>query len=198
MANQIRLEEMVDVLPYFRWLNQETGCDPVIGRILYDTDFRWPEEIPDDKNRAEDGLRWRDRYAETVGDGLDERQRDRIRKSIHGKACCYEVILSLAEDINEMVNEETESKTAEFFGILLGNLGLKTGVSAEKTAEILAKWLDREDEITLFPVTVSVTVLKSVTEKVSQWMQMNRWLEVHSDENGHFVTEKCNSVTVLK
>ena len=208
MANQVKLPEMTEeVESYFRWLNKKSGLEEWnLGQILYETDFRW--NVDDDKNRAEDGLKWRDRYAEDVGGKLGKVQQNYIRRSIHGKASCYEVILSLADEINAMVNEEEESRTPEFFKILIGNLGL-VGYDDEdfdyrgdavkaKVEQILAKWMDCEadfcDSFTLFPVTV----LKKCDKKVSQWMQMNRWLEENSDENGAFVTEKCHSVTVSK
>ena len=212
MAEQIRLPEMAEVQGYLAWLNGKSKCLPEIGEILYATDFRWIEAVPDDKNRAEDGLKWRDRYANEVGKELGSMQTDRIRKSIHGKTSCYEVILSLAEEINEMVNEEEEPKTAEFFAILLGNLGLNDfdeedfDYREENTKatirEILRKWMDREyekcDKNCIFPVTLLEKCDKKVSQTTSLWMQMNRWLEEHSDENGHFVTQKCHSVTVLK
>lgn len=210
MANQVKLPEVAEIQGYLNWLNGQTKCSPEVGRILFETEFRW--SIEDDKNRAEDGLKWRDRYAEDIGSGLSDVQRDRIRKTIHGKTSCYEVILSLAEDINAMVNEEEESRTAEFFGILLKNLGLDgydeedldyRGESARNEIEkILKKWMDREyencDKNCIFPLTKVSHCDKKVSQTTPLWMQMNKWVEAHSDENGCFVTENCHSVTVLK
>ena len=210
MANQIRLPEAAEVKSYFCWLNEQSGCETEIGKILHETDFRWTVE--DDKNRAEDGIKWRDRYAEDVGSELNDVQRDRIRKSIHGKTSCYEVILSLADEINAMVNEEEESRTKEFFGILLENLGLNgyddeefyyRGEAARTEAgRILQKWLDREyencDKNCIFPLKKVSQCDRKVSQNDSLWMQMNRWIEANSDENGQFVTENCHTVTVLK
>lgn len=207
MAQQLRLPETENVKSYLHWLNETSGCESEIGRILYATDFTWVVE--DDKNRAEAGLKWRDRYADDIGSELSDVQRDRIRKSIHGKASCYEVILSLAYEIDAMVNEDTEPRTKEFFRILLGNLGLNVydnedfdyheEATKASVSSILEKWMARnDDKYQLFPCDSFEICDKKVSQTASLWLLMNRWVEEHSDENGYFVTEKCHSVTVLK
>lgn len=202
MASQVKLPEISeDIESYFRWLNAKSGLENwELAKVLYETDFRWM--VDDDKNRAEDGLKWRDRYAMEVGiDPLNVSEavlRDRIRKSIHGKTSCYEVILSLSENLDSMVNEDEESMTPMFFGILIGNLGLLKENSVEKWQKILEKWLDRCDTFTIFPVTLLENCDRKVSQTASLWMLMNHWLEANSDENGHFVTEKCHNVTLLK
>ena len=214
MANQISLPEVAKVKSYLAWLKEKSGISggekDALARILLETDFRWTVE--DDKNRAEDGLKWRERYADEVGEPFGKLQQDRIRKTIHGKTSCFEVILSLSEELDAMVNEDEESMTPLFFGILLKNLGVfdenfceSEGAKDEKNEqkfdkkarEILKKWLDGDDEFRLFPIFKSVTKVSqkcnNVTEKcenLSLWMQMNLWLEANSDENGHFCDRK--------
>ena len=199
MAQQIPLPETAEVKSYLSWLVEQSGCDKETATILQHTDFRWT--IEDDKNRAEAGLKLRERYADSVGSELSDVQRDRIRKSIHGKTSCMEVILNLAEEIDAMVNEDEEPKVKDFFGLLLKNLGID-GDDNTNIAPILTRWLDRdyeEDEkYCLFPVTEIFRCDKKVSQTMSLWMQMNRWVEANSDENGCFVTEKRHSVTVSK
>ena len=197
MANQISLPEAAKVTSYLAWLKEKSGISggekDALAAILLEKDYAWT--IEDDKNRAEDGLKWRERYADEVGSPLGKTQQDRIKKTIHGKTSCFEVILSLSEELDAMVNEDEESMTPLFFEILLENLGIFEEKNEEKIRENLEKWLENCDSFTIFPLSKVSQCDKKVSQTGSLWMLMNRWLEENSDENGHFVTKKCHSVT---
>lgn len=129
MAKQIHNIELIDDFfrdekSYFRWLCSKSGLEGGLALLFFATDFRW--KVPDDENRAKEALELRDFYAREVGEGQEKAVLDRIKKSIIGPASCFEVFLSLAMALNDMLNMENESKTSYFFHKMMENSGFST------------------------------------------------------------------------
>ena len=134
MAVQINTDELKGCKSYFNWIFEqvkpaESSAEDVkvleaLCRLLFDTDYIW--EIEEDGIRAKDATDIRQVYAKKVGaeNGKNEREIDRIWKSVHGKCSVLELIYGMCVRLDEMVNEgETGSMISEFFRILCGNLG---------------------------------------------------------------------------
>lgn len=142
MATQVMVEELDGCKPYIEWIydvlshvyDESCKCKLVksavsreLCRVLFDMDFTWVEDVKDDQIRAEDALDVRRKYAESVGEkaGKSEREVDRIWKSIHGKSSVLELLFSLCEHLDEMVNEgEQDAMIGFFYRILVHNLAL--------------------------------------------------------------------------
>lgn len=107
------------------WLYSLPTVSRELCRVLFSIEFTWTVE--EDSIRATDALEIRKIYAKDVGEkaGKSERDIDRIRKSVHGKASVLEVIFSLCRHLDGMVNEDEPCTMIGFFyRILIGNLKL--------------------------------------------------------------------------
>lgn len=150
MAKQVLLEELQGCKTYLGWLfdrvslaydgwvsfSNQLGdiasfmCSEVsreLCRLLFEMDFTWMDSVKEDEIRATDALEIRKIYAEDVGEkaGKSERDIDRIRKSVHGKASVLEVIFSLCRHLDGMVNEDEPGTMIGFFyRVLINNLRL--------------------------------------------------------------------------
>lgn len=216
MAVQIDTEELKGCKSYFAWMMDKTQPDADhlyskvpedLCRLMFSMDFIW-NDISEDGIRAKDATDIRKIYAENVGEvcGKNEREIDRIWKSVHGKCSVLELIFSMCMKLDEMVNEGKEGEMIPcFFSILCGNIGFLPVVVAENSEEnqpseaLMTNWkacierlMNRKYEPDgsqggLFP-------LKKWSEKdgkdqrtVSIWYQMNAWLNENLDEDEHFM-----------
>ena len=151
--------------------------------------------IEEDTIRATDAMGLRRRYADETGANLgkSERDIDRIWKSIHGKCSVLEFLLQLCIRLDTMVNEEEpEAMVSQFFGILLGNLGICEGDSEDALKDKIIRFLDRKynadgSEGGLFPLKNWSEKTHQDQRKVSIWYQMNTWLAEHLDDEEHFL-----------
>ena len=228
MAVQVRLEELEGCKSYFAWLIEHLepiGEDHVdfnseisreLCRLMYEADFYWKGtdkdgaewEIAADEIRAKDALEIRKRYAEEAGKsaGKSDRDIDRIWKSIYGKASVLEVIFSLCEHLDAMVNEdEPGCMVGLFFRSLISNLGLDDFDDEDfdhREKEVKSVWegriklfLNREYFESgccggLFPLQNWHKETDKDQRKISLWDQMGTWLNEHLDDEGLFVVEK--------
>lgn len=116
---------------YYTWLCNCSGIEGPLAQLFFETDFRWNEAIPDDANRAKKAREeLRERYAQHLllgEDGLfTEELRhkiDRVVKSILGPACVFEVLVSLAMELDEMLNLEDKPEPEKYFARLMSNVG---------------------------------------------------------------------------
>ena len=211
MAVQIETEELNGCKTYFRWIGEKikAGTDMACGiipenlcRLMFATDFIW--EMEEDGIRAKDATDIRKVYAEEVGEEnkKNEREIDRIWKSVHGKCSVLELIFSVCIRLDGMVNEgEKWDMVPDFFRILCANIGFAGILEPvpEKVQNTLEKywkadldrWMERKYDYTgngggLFPLKKPDG--KDQT-KVSIWYQMNSWLDETLDEDEHFMME---------
>lgn len=134
MARQIPINNLVqDALKnhksYYSWLCQESGIGGPLAQMFFETDFRWKEDIPDDENRAKDAVALREQYAIFILIGEETElisteqwhDIDRIKKSILGPACVFEVLVCLARNLDEMLNLEEKKDVGKYFHQLMEN-----------------------------------------------------------------------------
>ena len=217
MAVQIDTDELKGCKSYFLWIadkiqpvkeNQEGSRWDIpesLCRLMLSTDYFY--EMEEDGIRAKDAVDLRKIYAEEVGKkaGKNERETDRIWKSVHGKCSVLELIFSLCVRLDEMVNEGEEgAMVPDFFRILCGNIGFNTGKDAEKVSHEdsqqywkadLCRMMERKYEADgsgggLFPLKKWSENSSKDQRKVSIWYQMNTWLDENLDENEHFMIKK--------
>ena len=215
MAVQIQTEELTGCKSYFSWIFGQVK--PVVAasdlerleklcRLLFETDYFYGVE--EDGIRAKDATDLRKVYAEKVGSeaGKNEREMDRIWKSVHGKCSALELIFSMCIRLDEMVNEGEEGAMIPmFFLILISNAGLNPEPNLEengkqKTPEEV--WKARIDRLMkreyhpdgsgggLFPLKKWNRKTGKDQRMVSIWYQMNAWLGENLDEEEHFQVEK--------
>lgn len=202
MAIQIRVDEVQGCKGYLEWLVEKSQIQRETGKILFENDFR--SDMTEDDIRARDGLELRMVYAKDVGSesGKNERDIDRIWKSIHGKCSVLEVLVKLAFQLDGMVNEEEKGSMVPYFmEEFLKNLEilkLKFGENPKKNEAIseeiqrkIDRFLDRNYNKNgtgggLFPVKNCANDHR----KLAIWKQMNEWLDEHLDEDCCFLMEK--------
>ena len=174
-------------------------------RVLFETDFRWSDEIVEDEIRAKDALEVRKEYANEIGKDQEKSKRDtdRIWKSILGKTSVLEVIFRLCMHLDEMTNEgEPGSMIWIFYRILINNLGLDSMDDEDfdhRKEDVetfwntsLTRFLDRTYAADgsgggLFPIREwSISGGYNDQKKVPIWDQMNIWLGEHLDDDGFF------------
>lgn len=210
MATQIDIEELKGCESYFNWLfdlirpaiaKEQNDMLRRLCRVLFETDFIY--EIAEDGIRASDATEIRKMYAEKIGEkeGKNERETDRIWKSIHGKCSLMELIFGLSMRLDEMVNEGEEGSMAPiFFMILIENAGLTEEKAENQTEE--EAWRERIERLMnrkylpngsgggMFPLQKWSKKDGKDQRKVPVWYQMNSWLNENLDEDEHFMIEK--------
>ena len=189
MAKQIDsplVEGTIFKKSYYRWLCEKSELEGPLAPFLFETDFKWTD--PDDANRAADGIGLREQYADEVGADLDPNMKDKLQKSIHGKCCLFELLLSLANHIDAMVNEGEESMAPDFFHIMLENLKLTDfdeedyDHDPEKCVSVWSNsFLGGCNAATLFPTKDN--------KPGTIWQKMNDWVDENTDEDGYFILE---------
>lgn len=196
-ASDIGKDALKNHHSYFAWLCDQSGLHSPLSRIFYETDFRWSKDIPDDENRAKAGTELRETYAQHILVGKDgiitpeiRKSVDRLMKSIIGPASVFEVLVSLARTLDEMLNLEAEPRSQDYFARLMENLGLDIyddedfDLRPEQThgavMEIINRWLDREFEPDgeggLFPLDATEMSFPD-QRKESIWAQMQAWVD---------------------
>lgn len=209
MAAQIDTEELKGCKSYFGWLYEQVS--PVIAgqdisnhreklknlcRVLFETDYIY--EVAEDGIRASDAVNLRKTYAEKEGisAGKNERDTDRIWKSIHGKCSLMELIFSMCVRMDEMVNEGEEGAMIPlFFLILIENIGLFPNDGEKAWEEKIGVMMNRKYEQDgsgggMFPLKNWTEETGKDQRKVPLWYQMCAWLNENLDEDEQFMVEK--------
>lgn len=190
---------------YFSWLCELSGAEGPLARIFYETDFRWPDGIEDDENRAKSAKDLREQYAIYLlcGDdanGIISTEKwhdiDLLKKSILGPASVFEVLVCLAMELDSMLNMEPESQVKKYFSKMMENAGFDVmddedwDGDAKKTEKywqnVLDRVLDRKYDKTgkggLFPIKKQESGNYDQRKK-PLWSQMNDWADQEMDEN---------------
>ena len=154
---------------YLQWLRQVCGCgeDSEFVDILNYLSFaRFKAIIPNDDDRAEDGLKIRSEFQEYYDWPVPV-----------GQATIMEVLLGLAR---HMAYIEYTPATDEcdmvgvYFWEMIANLGIRIGMSEDDIREnILVPWLDRTSDVTPFPLYHPV---KGDQRRVNLWYQMHAFI----------------------
>ena len=198
MATQVKVEELEGCKSYLGWLREKSDISGELSRVLFETDFEW--SIKEDEIRVKDALELRKIYAESVGtlENKSKRDIDRIWKSIYGKCCVFELLVSIAKHIDEMVNEGAEdSMIPVFMKIMVDNVGWTDkddedfDFRPEQTEQF---WKARSDQFIQRKYGKNgknggIFVVKSRSVnfiEMGLWMQMNAWLAENLNEDGIF------------
>ena len=202
MATQIKVEELEGCKSYLGWLREKSDISGELSRVLFETDFEWT--ISEDEIRAKDAIELRKLYSQEVGAShkKTDREIDRIWKSIYGKCCIFEIILSLAKHIDALVNEGEEGSMVPIFvKIMLDNVGWsdKDDEDFDLRKEETERFWNRCSEHFLkhkYKANGSNGGLFVVTNpdihmnQLGLWKQMNSWLDEHLNEDGIFVVKE--------
>lgn len=194
---------------YYGWLCEKSGISGPLAQLFYSTDFRWVDGIKDDENREKDALSLRNDYAISLLTGdknnvltsEEWRNVDRVKKSILGPACVFEVFVKLAQELNDMLNMDEENRTSEYFERLMMNVGFNfyDDEDYDSNPERVEKyWKEKLDTVLdriylpdgeggLFPLDMAgkspEEIAKMDQRKRSLWEQMNDWVVQEMDEN---------------
>ena len=196
MAKQIVMEELKGCKSYLGWLREKSQVFGELSRVLFETDFEWSNE--QDEIRVRDALELRKIYADSVGvaEKKTKRDIDRIWKSIYGKCSVFEILVSIAKHIDQMVNEgQEDSMIPIFMKIMLDNVGWSDKDDEDfdlKPEETERFWKSRSEKFMGRKYNEdgsngAIFVIKDPTISMPQaglWMQLNSWLAEHLDENG--------------
>lgn len=209
MVRQIPSTELAEEVlknhcSYFYWLCQESGIGGPLARLFFNTDFRWVDSIPDDENRAKEAQALREQYAIFLVAGeakstISEeawKKIDRLKKSILGPTCVFEVFVCLARNLDDLLNMEPESKVRDYFARMMENAGFDFyedddwDGDAEKVERYWKTTLDRvldrtylpDGEGGLFPLD-TVDGLDFDQRKRSLWSQLNDWADQEMSAN---------------
>lgn len=109
---------------YFKWLVDSIDPKHVIGNAyqpllkqLYSTKFTWASYMPDDENRAMDGVWLRREYEEETGRVLSN--------DILNKPCsCLEMLIAFSKRIENDQALPSNRNPARWFWMFIENLGL--------------------------------------------------------------------------
>lgn len=140
---------------YFRWLtniiraktfSKETSRTKLLMR-LHDTEFTYT--IPKDRNRAEDGIDLRYRYAVAQGYGHSSRT---IVDYLDGPCSVLEMMVALAMRCEETIMDDPNvgDRTAQWFWGMIASLGLGPMIDAcydrQQVDDILVRFMNRNYE----------------------------------------------------
>lgn len=209
-SSDVSQEALQHNTSYYTWLCMQSGLEGgPLARLFYETDFRWLDSVPDDENRAKNAKDLREQYAiyllagDHMTDVISEEQWhdiDRLKKSIIGNACVFEVLVHLARELDNLLNMDSESKVQEYFGRLMMNVGFDfyddedydhnpKGVE-EYWKKLLDRVLDRtylpDGEGGLFPLDLhSEEDIKGMLDQRTRplWDQMNDWADQEMEAN---------------
>lgn len=173
---------------YFQWLcekvlvNKGESSYYILANALHHKEFT--QFVPNDENRAADGIELRKDYArEETETELEERA---ILDILSGPCTVFEMLIALAERISFILSETRDSDTtAERFWEMIDNIDLG-GMSddfyfenggSEKVRQVLERVLnrtyDRRGRGGLFPLRRP----KEDQRRVELWYQMSAYLE---------------------
>ena len=143
---------------YYKWLCMQSGLEGPLAELFFTTDFRWVDNIVDDANRALEAKDLREQYAIYLlaGDKASSaifadqwHDIDRLKKSVIGPSCVFEVLICLARELDSMLNMEPESQIKKYFSVLMNNAGFDFydeedwDSDSEKVEKYWKKVLDR-------------------------------------------------------
>lgn len=139
---------------YFEWLVQKVkGKDSSkrasfrkLLEYLHTVEFRWPWSIYNDKNRAEDGVDLRFKFAIQKGHEEDPYE---ILDILGGPCSVLEMMIALAIRCEEIVDDPSMGdRTAQWFWEMISNLGLGSmyddRFDKKEVSAIIERFLDRE------------------------------------------------------
>ncbi len=202
LVKQIRNCELVENLmdrgdSYFHWLQKKSDLTGPLSSMLADTEFVSIDGLDDIlKDKAKEETR--EKYAEEMAENPKDIKT--VIKSIRGECCVFEVILCLADSINEMFEDLASGDgTAHFFKILMSNalfdkydeedFDMHPDTVKAYWEKCIKRILDRTysdiGELGLFPVPNEETY--SDRRRVSLWQQLNDWVDIHTNEDGEWV-----------
>lgn len=132
---------------YYQWLLRRIdylegdGYDDAL-EVMFSTPFEW--DIPNDDNRAEDGIQLRYIFMDEEGWGT---------MPLDGKECTFfEMLVALAERIENDVMWDGESdRTDEWFWLMIRNLGIKPWDLSGYTYGIIENFMHHKENVMLFP-----------------------------------------------
>jgi hypothetical protein len=175
---------------YFQWLcdlvqvNHEKASYWILAQELHKKKFKW--FIPHDDNRAMDGEKLRDEFAEEM--------RYRNYEALETECSMFEMLIALAKRVDIMTYEpHAGNKLEQWFWDILGNVGLTKYTDDEfyrmhgtaRVDHILntinERKYKRNGEGGLFPLHLA----KKDQRKVEIWYQMSAFL----DEN-YYIGER--------
>lgn len=208
MVKQIRNGEIVEKLfneykGYFHWLQKVSGLSGPLSSMFAETDFVSVDGIDDvlvDKAKEEVRKKYAEQIAEEVG--LDDKETDTVYKSIRGDCCLFEIIVCLADSINEMFEDlDAYDGCEHFVNILMKNAGFDRYDEEDwdmRPDEIRTYWQRHIDKILkrdyssyggggFFPLKPKEGVDIKDRREVSLWKQMNDWVDQHTNEDGEWV-----------
>lgn len=147
---------------YYEWLldkiEYQDCCFDTVLETLHATPFRW--SVANDDNRAEDGITLRSIF-------MDEENWSTCPR--YDEPCsCLEMIIALANRMeNDIMWDGEKDRTAEWFWIMIRNLGFSETSTPTEIHRIIEGFLDRE--IFLFHTHLE-------PEKVEIWYQAQAFL----------------------
>ena len=152
----------------------------ILFDFLYDTEFRWPMDIPRDSDRASDGRYLRVRFSEETGLELPEDWNDH--------PCSFlEFAAALAYSIDDeiMYDADNPEQVATWFWMIFENLGLDKftdvrmvidGLYAyECVDEIVERVMDRTYEANGYPGMFPLRKPMADQRHVEVWYQANAY-----------------------
>lgn len=140
---------------YFEWLynlvcekrySKQVSYRKLLMR-LHDTKFRYV--IPRDRNRAEDGVNLRYRFARAIG---HEDESELITDMLDGPCSVFEMMIALAIRCEENIMDDPHigDRTGQWFWGMITNLGLGSMKDARfdrlTVDDVVSRFLDREYE----------------------------------------------------
>lgn len=179
---------------YFRWLVDLLGDDYLRNNYrklfekLYSTEFVW--KIPFDENRAKDGLRLRETFAEEIGEKWQKTGKNGYFGAIFDdfRPCSVlEMLVALAQrGADDILWEpDSEDKTGQLFWEMIENLGLDIYDDFH--------WFEKEVEHILYDFLErkygsngdgNAFVLRTADpRKMDLWLQLNRYV-IESRKSG--------------
>lgn len=169
---------------YSQWLQGLVNSDERLGRrykkLLQALEAKeFTHFIPNDDNRLEDGKKLRHIFL----NNLRTNAANRLQDDILDEPCSLlEMLIGVSIRFDEnVISGDTESRLAEWFWMLIHNLGLLPYTSAEYNSErvenilntFLARAYNRNGKGGLFPLIKP----KKDQRKVEIWYQMQAYLD---------------------
>lgn len=118
---------------YFEWLSQFIMTNDAqkyssLLSLLFNTEFYWSDDIPMDENRAIDGMQMRERFSDEMNVELAY-----ILDNLPRYCSVLEMMIALAIrcETHIMSNDDYGDRTAQWFWMMITNLGL-SGMTDDK------------------------------------------------------------------
>ena len=168
---------------YFMWLCNLVGVEKddntyyMLAKRLHFKEFSW--FVPNDDNRAADGIKLRETFVDTNGLGYYELD------VLEGPCSVLEMLIGLSFRINEILSDaDSTDDVGPWFWEMVGNLGLGEFNDADyiskgghfavelKMLNMIERRYGRNGQGGLFPLRHA----KKDQTKVEIWYQMNNYL----------------------